>query len=126
MNAEYKYWIDNYKGDIYRKCIEVTNEMKKNFPELVIVQGLVQIIENCKWYEHQWLEDIEGNIIDPTKKQWAGIIEYKKIGKGDNKPIGKCPNCGEWIFENGYSSFVCSEKCEQTYNSYLMDGIRRK
>ena len=107
----YEEWIVNYKGDIYRKCKEVPIEMQQVFPELRIAKGLVTIMENGKDYQHQWLLDEENNIVDPTRRQWLGIEEYKEIKEGDPYPKGKCMNCGEFVFSDcGYSN-VCSPEC---------------
>ena len=73
----YEEWIVNYKGDIYRKCKEVSIEMQQVFPELRIAKGLVTIMENGKDYQHQWLLDEENNIVDPTRRQWLGIEEFE-------------------------------------------------
>ncbi len=35
---KYDKWISNYKGNIYRRCKEVSEEMQKEFPELKIVR----------------------------------------------------------------------------------------
>jgi len=109
---DYDLWILNYKGDIFRKCKEVSEEMKLVFPELRIAKGLVQIIENMKWYQHQWLVDEEDNIVDPTARQWQCIMQYKEIKAGDAYPVGKCMNCGEIVFSNSkFGSNCCSKKC---------------
>jgi hypothetical protein len=121
MKQEYQDWIDNYKGDIFRKCVEVTQEMQQVFPELRIVKGMATILEDFNDYPHQWLIDLEGNIVDPTKKQWIGIIEYKEITEKDEQLVGKCPNCGEWIYGN-YREF-CDDKCADSYLRYIMSGI---
>ncbi len=115
MQIKYKNWIDNYSGTIYRKCKEVSEEMKFRFPELIICKGLVRITENNKWYQHQWLKDEFDNIIDPTVKQWMGIEEYKEIKEDDLKPIGKCGNCGEWVFGRFINSLFCSDECSLDY-----------
>ena len=114
---KYDSWIINYDGDIFRKCKEVSNEMQLVFPELRIANGLVQIIENMKWYQHQWLVDSDDNIVDPTSGQWLGIVEYKEIKEGDPTPIGKCMNCGEYVFSDSkFGSCACSELC---YNDLM-------
>lgn len=110
---KYDKWISNYKGNIYRRCKEVSEEMQKEFPELKIVKGLVTIIENFKQYQHQWLEDDKGNIIDPTAKQWQHIVEYTQIDENDRDkiPNGRCINCGGWCF--GKRSYTCSDECDK-------------
>lgn len=110
-DAKYTIWINGYTGNIYRKCKEVTEEMQTVFPELRIVKGMVTIFESNKDYQHQWLVDIEGNIVDPTKRQWVAIIEYKEIKDGDNKPIGKCYGCGGWVYGQFYNFMYCNSNC---------------
>jgi len=112
----YNEWIENYTGDIHRKCKEVSEEMQQVFPELRIAKGLVQIEENRKWYQHQWCVSLDGDIIDPTAKQWVGILEYKEIGNDDPYPKGKCINCGGWVFSDSGMSSFCSEECVIEYN----------
>lgn len=97
--------------------------MVQAFPELRIAKGMVLTIEKMEWYQHQWCVDQDNRIVDPTADQWTKIIEYKEIKSEDAKPIGKCPNCGEWIFEGGYSTDICSEKCKRAYLAYLNSGV---
>jgi hypothetical protein len=121
MEQKYKDWIQNYERNIFRKCIEVTQEMQYAFPELRIAKGMVTIIDDGRDYPHQWLVDIEGNIVDPTAKQWVAIINYKEIKEEDEQLVGKCPNCGEWIYGD-YRKF-CDDKCVDSYLRYIMSGI---
>lgn len=117
MLDKYENWIQSYTGDIHRKCIEVSTGMQQVFPELRIVKGLVRIIDNDRWYEHQWCISPDGRIIDPTRMQWVMIIEYKEITENDPQPTGKCMNCGEFLFDRGYEedNFVCSKECSISY-----------
>ena len=107
----YNVWISEYAGDTYRKCKEVTEEMQAIFPELHIAKGMVTILENGKDYQHQWLVDTDGNIVDPTKNQWVAILEYKEIKPGDPEPIGKCYGCGDWVYGQFYNSRYCNSDC---------------
>ena len=111
----YKEWIDSYSGDIYRKCKEVSEEMKEVFPELTIAKGLVKLFDNGKWYQHQWLVTLEGYIVDPTAKQWIGIDEYKEIIGKENEPVGRCCNCGEIVFGRFINLMFCSDSCSRSY-----------
>ena len=119
--TKYQKWIDNYPGDIYRKCKEVSEEMKIVFPDLIIARGLVKLFDNGKWYQHQWLKTVDEEIIDPTAKQWIMIEEYKEIKEEDDKPVGKCSNCGEYVFGRFINTIFCSEDCCREFNeSYKM------
>jgi len=117
QKENYKNWIKNYTGDIYRKCVQVSKEMQLVFPELIIAQGMVKLLDNGKWYPHQWLVDLEGNIVDPTAHQWIGIEEYKHIGKNDDKPVGKCMQCGEWMYGK-VARIFCNDECNNKYIEY--------
>ena len=119
---KYQQWIENYEGDIYRKCKEVSLEMQQVFPELRIAKGLATIIEDDKQYQHQWLVSPEGDIVDPTAKQWIGIYHYQEITEEDPKPIGKCMNCGNWVFSDQSSSVFCSTECQKEYTHYMITG----
>lgn len=118
---KYSQWIADYNGSIYRRCKEVSTEMKQAFPELIIVRGLVSIVESSKTFQHQWLIAPDGTIIDPTANQWIRIIEYIPIDESDprNIPTGRCMNCGEWCFGR-YDT--CSEKCETEVFKYLNEN----
>ena len=121
---KYQRWIQNYNGRIYRKCKEVSEEMQKAFPELKIVKGMVTIIENLKEYQHQWLIDINNNIVDPTAKQWAGIVDYRPIDENDLEqiPTQRCHNCGGWCY--GKRQTTCSPECDKEYADYLNKSIK--
>lgn len=123
MQQKYKDWVNNYPGETFRKCQEVTEEMKKVFPELRIAKGLVTIIENGRDYQHQWLVDENDLIVDPTSNQWAGIMQYKEIKEGDPYPTGVCANCGGFIFSDYGDSTVCSDKCHKEYMRYINTGV---
>lgn len=120
MKDKYQEWIDSYTGEIYRNCKDVTKEMKEDFPELRIAKGLVLIVDDFKRYPHQWCVTPEGEIVDPTAGQWMGIMEYQEIKEDEPKPIGKCMNCGEWIFDNYKLKNFCCEDCHKANIDYLM------
>jgi hypothetical protein len=110
MNKKYKIWINNYQKTIYRKCKEVSNEMRSIFPELRIAKGFIKIAENNKWYQHQWCVCPNDNIVDPTAKQYS-IIEYKEIKENDLQPVGKCHHCGEYVFGSFVRQCFCCNDC---------------
>lgn len=87
--------------------------MQKEFPELILCRG------HYNGYPHWWLKDIHGNIYDPTKAQFEHLEfdhdDYEEYNGPD--PLGKCPNCGEWIWE--YHGGACSEECYNEYANYL-------
>lgn len=76
---------------------------------------------------HAWLVDAIGNVVDPTRDQFPGPIEYEEWKPGDVVRVGKCMNCGEEIWEPVESlgetppqKSVCSLKC----NDELMESFK--
>ncbi len=98
-----------YRG----KCKELCEELCKNNADLKIVKG---------WYhcpiwnteeQHYWCEDKQGDIVDPSAKQFPseGNGLYKKFNG-----LVKCEECGkEFPLEEAYptynSHYLCSSKC---------------
>jgi len=114
QKSKYATWIKQYDGDIYRKCVEVSQLMQEAFPELTRVKGHVRTIEDLSIMQpHWWLTDPEGNILDPTARQWQCIMEYIPYKEGDLIPVGRCMNCGNQIFGRNKVSHVnhCSDEC---------------
>lgn len=99
--------------EIYRgKCKEFCETMLTVRPELTLVRGYY----HCPMWgrqEHWWLKDSQGDIIDPTVKQFptkgvaaeyeefAGVCECAECGKEFKEKDGK--------FESNYA--FCSSKC---------------
>jgi hypothetical protein len=111
MRNIYKTWINKKFPNEYsciNQCKKGSLAMKKVFPELKIQIGYANHIYHC------WLIDKEGNIIDPTAKQFDGKINYNliacediknhKLNKLSNEILTVCygmgffPNNGEFIF----------------------------
>lgn len=125
--SKYKEWISNNiksREDYWRKCVPVTLRMKEDFPELVRVRGHYH--DYLYPQPHWWLRTESGTIVDPTYKQFNGCGEndelsgphelYEEIDE-ENVPTGKCPNCGDYCYDN---KFCCSENCYSEYRVYCM------
>jgi hypothetical protein len=68
----------------------------------------------------------EGEVVDPTKEQFVslGLGEYNEIDESTFKdPIGKCPECGEWVWKEGFDG-CCSRRCQVSYLAYV-DRLNR-
>jgi len=116
---KYHTWIDEYSKkhpNTRGMCAHATEEMQKVFPELVRVRGHVYNILNNKSSPHWWLKDDVGNIIDPTAKQFGGILEYDEWDETKEEPCGKCLNCGEYCYDN---RFTCSDICAKEFAASL-------
>jgi hypothetical protein len=115
-NEAFGRWISENVPEAYGKCAEVTIAMQATFPELRRVRGHYY----CPVWgerEHWWLIDAEGEIVDPTAKQFpsGGLGEYVEWDESQPEPTGMCPNCGGHCY-GGES--VCSEKCGIEYVAY--------
>lgn len=98
------------------KCVEFCGQMKMRFPELEIKRGVVWSEDNIdnphvkypRQYDHAWLTDSKGSIIDPTVRQFDAIgkLIYKEF---KDIPHGKCMGCGMYHWVPG--SLYCGE-CE--------------
>jgi len=101
-----------YRG----KCREFCDRLIIKDPSLVLVRGYYHCPINGK-EQHWWCKDKEGNIIDPTVKQFltkgAGA-EYEAFDG-----TIECSECGKSILENsadfeGHYAF-CSYKCHMSF-----------
>lgn len=94
----------------YGQCKEVCLKMQKVFPELELVKGHYFC---ASWGSrmHWWLVSRTGTIIDPTKLQFPsqGNGVYDPLDETAPQPTGKCPNCGEYIFDNRYVHEECQD-----------------
>jgi len=74
---KYEKWIDKHYPTIEsakNKCNIAIYEMTQEFDELTVQVG----IANGRY--HCWSIDIDGNIVDPTRKQFDSyVIQYHKI-----------------------------------------------
>lgn len=121
MEDFYRKWINDKvptADAAYAKCAEITLAMAEEFLELDRVRG----IYHCPiWGKrtHWWLKDEDGNVVDPTAKQFpsGGIGEYQEITNDEECPTGRCPNCGEMTYK---FETVCSAKCYEEFRRYLI------
>ncbi len=102
-------------------CAEAVNGMVALFTELKAVRGHARLLTpNLPDYErkdwpHWWCVTEAGEIVDPTRSQFPGDIEYVPLDESKGEPTGRCPNCGDVCYD---FSYLCSEKCEQEYAAY--------
>ena len=112
----YEGWIfRNYPTHefAYGKCEEACSKMKKTFPELTIVRGLIEVERQGDFsprrVEHWWCT-LDGKIIDPTKHQFpTKILSYEAVDTTKGEPTGNCINCGKITYN---MEATCSHKCD--------------
>jgi hypothetical protein len=102
---------DDYKK--YRgKCKEMCEALIQENPELSMVRGWYYEPEWDRKEPHWWCVDAEGNIHDPSVKQ------YPSQGAGEYTPFGgffECAECAKSIPEAEVIQMgnypCCSDKC---------------
>jgi hypothetical protein len=119
MKEKYKNYIVQYQNStpLFRKYKEACFLMQKQFPELKIVSGHVH--PYGKDIVHYWLVDLDGNIVDPTSKQFSKIQDYQPFVSGPVN-VGKCPysKCKKDLFQNmqyvddKIFLFYCNDMCK--------------
>lgn len=128
MKAEYIEYIQRHHSryeDCYGKCQQAAKAMQHQFPELRIALGHV---ETALWglREHAWLVTADGEIVDPTAKQFPGILSYDEWKPGGEIEVGRCMNCGETIYEAVQSiedvepKSICSDECAESFRRSLL------
>lgn len=114
---EYQEYIDSLGLDrrsAYGKCEFYSKKMIKRFPELILVRGHYDDpIRGAT--EHWWLKTEVGKIVDPTKAQFISGFDYTELDKNSPEPTGKCPECGEYVYNNQ----TLHDECAKSYLAYL-------
>lgn len=97
--------------------------MQQAFPELSLRRGLAM----TAWDErqHWWLLSPEGEIVDPTVKQYPGGVVYQYTDVtdwseeeiADAIPTGRCLNCGAPCYRDEQT---CSEECYDSFRRALL------
>lgn len=125
MFNKYIQWIiDNVPqkpSDVYGKCKLWCDKMIEVFPELILTRGHFHCTEWGK-REHWWLVTTNGNIIDPTIQQFPSYIFatsdcYEVWDESKPEPVGKCLNCGSYVFPP--RTHHCCDECEKENLKYL-------
>ena len=113
MNERYEAWIAEHyptPASAKLKCAEATAEMAAEFPELRQVRGhaMVELQDRPHW----WLVAPDGEIVDPTARQWeAAPSMYCELPPDAEEPHGKCIECGAELYRSrGAQSYLC-ENC---------------
>jgi len=122
MKSEYQRWIEDYVngvGDTRGQCDNATNLMRETFPELIRKRGHVVIPFTNRKPEHWWLETPDGETVDPTEIQFSCILEYLEVDESQPEPIGKCLECGAYVYPGAPSSHTCSIECSERFAESL-------
>jgi len=113
----YQQWIDEHvptDESALARCAEVTLAMVEAFPELLRVRGhyFCQLWNADR--EHWWCETADGEIWDPTVRQFPskGHGIYTPWEEGQPEPTGKCIECGEHCYDG---KTFCSQAHERAF-----------
>lgn len=71
--TKYDNWIETNhpnKASCENRCNEAVRKMVNYFDDLTVQVGYANNVYHC------WCKDRDGDIVDPTAKQFAGEIEY--------------------------------------------------
>lgn len=126
--AEYVEWIrwfaDRHDGDVNGECEDATDAMVAAFPELRRVRGHVTMLAapdgDTRPWPHWWCVTPEGEIVDPTRAQFPGPLDYEEHDEDRGEPSGVCPNCSGLVYGGGT---CCSDRCHDEYASYVMGDL---
>lgn len=118
MDPKYVAWIAQHYPTFesaYGQCARATQSMVVVFPELRRVCGHFYDLRIGE-REHWWCVAPDGTIVDPTLIQFPSgrLGAYVELDPNEPRPTGKCPNCGEYIYDGRY----VHERCEAEYVAY--------
>ena len=112
MENKYLDWIEKClptAEDAYGDCIYFSQLMASVFPELRLAYGTFEdLIWGVRW--HQWCVAPNGEIVDPTVKQFPFPCGPYVEKREDQRPVGRCANCGQ-LYYKLYDGTVCGEIC---------------
>jgi hypothetical protein len=124
----YAAWITEWVANqrlIRGRCASATTEMVETFPELKRVAGWVYGAKTAPT-EHFWCVSPDGSIVDPSASQFAGELTYREFRPGDSVCVGRCMNCGDYIYAQverldnaSHRQRVCSDACERALQAQL-------
>lgn len=126
---KYQSWIDaNYptQESAYGQCRKAVQKMIEAFSELREVKGHAETDWGQR--QHFWCETPEGDVVDPTRKQYPGgrVYAYEEANEDTLVVVGPCAHCGEGIrvplkeAQQGYRPELCSAECHDAYARYIM------
>lgn len=119
LPPQYAAWIDaNYPtcASARYRCGTAVQFMIAAFPELRAARGLV-------YGEHWWCIAPDGNIIDPTWRQFDSAqceLLYSALDETKPQPTGYCTRCHGYAW-NGAK--FCSDDCADTCFRDQLRGV---
>lgn len=124
FREEHKSWIEAC-GSSRGLCQGAAHDMAKEFPELRVARGYAVctsylVPETPDRNQHWWCVTEDNKVVDPTADQFKDLLGYDeyKVEKHGALPIGKCYNCGCYVYNNENGG-LCSEQCSVDFAAHL-------
>lgn len=123
---QYVSWVFENVKEPKNRCREVTLEMQKFFPELIMVRGFYEDTFYGK-RPHWWLKTTSGEIVDPTVHQFSDVrvgeisgheSQYSEMDE-ENPITAHCIECGNYTYCH---KVFCSSKCNKICADRLNNG----
>lgn len=127
-------WKDG-KPHGYPSQIDIILDMKAMFSELLPCAGVAKFVNSQYreyWRHHAWLEDINGNVIDPAQLESESVSEYRCY-TNRHFLYFSCIVCGKLIAHDhdmrkilkrgketiGTTDIFCSDACKKKYVNFI-------
>lgn len=107
-------------GSLRGQCRRVSEALVAEVSGLTLVPGKV-LLWTGDWVPHWWTVDAHGAIYDPTVEQWPAPPVCYEPWEGP-LPIGKCMQCGGYVFPCAPSAMSCSKVCDDILVDELSGG----
>jgi hypothetical protein len=95
------------------QCQKASHRMVEAFPELALVRGHAFVGNRDR--PHWWCRTPDGKYVDPTAHQWEyAIAAYTPLPLDHEDPVGKCIECGCWLYKSRFDSIYHCQDCYPT------------
>lgn len=132
--SAYQRWCHVYAAlhglKVLGRCKEAVAELLEEFPELTEVKG--HTYGQFGKRAHRWAVTEDGTIVDPTRAQYPGHIDYEAFEPGTLVQVGVCMDCGAPLEVEVFdldgempshpNHPFCDDRCEQATRTYLDGG----
>jgi len=128
--VEYADWVYHWGRAhvLAGGCRKASEAMQREFPEMLVVPGKVELVAQVEPVEHWWCVDAFGDVWDPTASQFyyaGGVVKYMPWEPNDPVRVGVCMQCGAGIMANPVSltapvsiPAACSPECFEQLKAF--------
>ena len=116
--SKYSEWIaENRPDDPWGTCEGVTRRMAEAFPELRRVRGHYVCPVQGR-LPHWWMLAPDGQVIDPTRDQFASPEDGAYEEHVGPEPTGRCLNCDALLYGDAR---VCNDDCAREFIALVLE-----